>query len=233
MAPGAGAAGEDGPVPSQSPEDRRMAVLVAGHRGAAPVAAGALKDPDPGVRAAALGALARCQRLDVASLVAAIVDPSGGVRRRACELAADLDTELAAAPGAGTAPGAGGAPDDLDAALTTALADTEPLVAEAACWALGERHRVGAVDDLAAMAGTHPDVRCREAAVAALGAIGHRSGLPAVLAALGDKPTIRRRATVALAAFDGPQADEALRRSAQDRDWQVREVAEILLDDGP
>jgi hypothetical protein len=35
---------------------------------------------------------------------------------------------------------------------------------------------------------------------------------------------------VALAAFEGPAVDEALRRSADDRDWQVREVAEILLD---
>jgi len=52
-----------------------------------------------------------------------------------------------------------------------------------------------------------------------------------VLAALDDRPTIRRRAVVALAAFDGDTVAAALRRAAGDRDWQVREVAEILLDE--
>jgi HEAT repeat protein len=70
---------------------------------------------------------------------------------------------------------------------------------------------------------------CREAAVAALGAIGDPVGLPAVLAALDDKPAIRRRAAVALAAFEGPDVDDALRRCLDDRDWQVRQVAEDLL----
>jgi len=69
-----------------------------------------------------------------------------------------------------------------------------------------------------------------EAAVAALGAIGDPAGLPAVLAALDDKPAIRRRAAVALAAFDGPDTEAALRRCLEDRDWQVRQVAEDLLD---
>ena len=75
----------------------------------------------------------------------------------------------------------------------------------------------------------HADPLCREAAVAALGAIGDPAGLPAVLAALEDKPAIRRRAAVALAAFDGPEVEAALRRCLEDRDWQVRQVAEDLL----
>ena len=54
---------------------------------------------------------------------------------------------------------------------------------------------------------SHADARCREAAVAALGAIGDPAGLPAVLAALRDTPTVRRRATVALAGFDDPRVD--------------------------
>jgi len=33
---------------------------------------------------------------------------------------------------------------------------------------------------------------------------------------------------VALAAFDGPEVDEALDRAAEDRDWQVRQAAEDL-----
>ena len=67
--------------------------------------------------------------------------------------------------------------------------------------------------------------------MAALGAIGDPAGLPAVLGALDDKPTIRRRATVALAGFDDPRVDPALRDAAADRDWQVRQAAEELLAD--
>ena len=65
--------------------------------------------------------------------------------------------------------------------------------------------------------------------MAAIGAIGDPAGLPAVLHALGDKPAIRRRAAVALSAFEGPSVDAALRRCLDDRDWQVRQVAEDLL----
>jgi HEAT repeat protein len=75
----------------------------------------------------------------------------------------------------------------------------------------------------------HRDPLCREAAVAALGAIGDPSGLTAVLAALEDKPAVRRRAAVALAAVEGAAVEEALHRCLEDRDWQVRQVAEDLL----
>jgi HEAT repeat protein len=56
--------------------------------------------------------------------------------------------------------------------------------------------------------------------------------LDVVLAALDDTPNIRRRATIALAAFDDPRADDGLRRCLEDRDWQVRQAAEELLADG-
>ena len=69
----------------------------------------------------------------------------------------------------------------------------------------------------------------REAAVAALGAIGDPVGLPAVLAALAERATIRRRAVLALAAFEGPEVDAALRRALDDRDRQVRQAAEDLV----
>ena len=65
--------------------------------------------------------------------------------------------------------------------------------------------------------------------MAALGAIGALEGLPAVLAGLEDKPQIRRRAVIALAAIDSPESDAALRRCLADRDWQVRQAAEDLL----
>ncbi|MDQ4067891.1 MAG: HEAT repeat domain-containing protein, partial [Actinomycetota bacterium] len=74
----------------------------------------------------------------------------------------------------------------------------------------------------------HHDPLCREAAVAALGAIGDEGGLPAILAATGDKPAVRRRAVIALAPFQGPEVDAALERALEDRDWQVRQAAEDL-----
>jgi HEAT repeat protein len=141
---------------------------------------------------------------------AALADPSPDVRRRGGELAASH-------PGVDVA---------------AALDDPDSSVVEMASWSLGERGDRAAVPALAALASSssgHADPLCREAAVAALGAIGDPGGLAAVLDALGDKPAVRRRAAVALAAFDGPQVDAALRRCLDDRDWQVRQVAEDLL----
>jgi HEAT repeat protein len=82
---------------------------------------------------------------------------------------------------------------------------------------------------LAALATGHDDPLVREAAVAALGAIGDEAGLPAILAAAKDKPAVRRRAVIALAPFDGPEVEAALRRALEDRDRQVRQAAEDLL----
>jgi HEAT repeat protein len=96
--------------------------------------------------------------------------------------------------------------------------------------ALGEAGGDGAVTALGTVATHHTDARCREAAIAALGAIGDPAGLGSVLAGLDDKPAVRRRAVVALAAFRGPEVEAALARAEGDRDWQVREVAQALLD---
>ena len=112
------------------------------------------------------------------------------------------------------------------------LDDLDPSVVEMAAWALGERAEsaaVGRLGRLSSVTDGHHDPLCREAAVASLGAIGDPAGLPAVLAALDDKPAVRRRAAVALAAFEGPTVEAALRRCLEDRDWQVRQVAEDLL----
>ncbi|MSX34038.1 MAG: HEAT repeat domain-containing protein, partial [Actinobacteria bacterium] len=65
-------------------------------------------------------------------------------------------------------------------------------------------------------------------AVAALGALGDPSGLPAILSATTDKATVRRRAVIALAPFDGPEVDAAIEQATTDRDWQVRQAAEDL-----
>ncbi len=194
---------------------RRIAVAAAGQRGDTLAARTALSDPDATVRAAALGALALGAALTTADVAGSLDDRSSVVRRRAA-----AESPSVRGPGSRSV---------LLRALVGALADPEPLVVESSCWALGERRARLAVGSLATVAGTHDDARCREAAVAALGAVGDPEGLRSVIAALGDRPSVRRRAAVALAAFDGPQAEAALRRCLDDRDWQVREVAEILL----
>ena len=52
----------------------------------------------------------------------------------------------------------------------------------------------------------HHEVVVRETAVAALGSLGDPAGVGAVLAATTDVATVRRRAVLALAAFDGPRS---------------------------
>jgi HEAT repeat protein len=198
-------------------ERRRREVTLAGHRGDEGVARPGLADGDPGVRAAALGALARLGALTTDDVVLALADESPPVRRRAVDVALEVRGK--------------GSRSALPAALTRALADPDPLVAVGAAWFVGERRRAVAVPGLVALATSHDDARCREAAVAALGAIGDPAGLDAVLAALADRPTVRRRATVALAGFDDPRVEPALRQAAEDRDWQVRQAADELLDE--
>jgi len=175
-----------------------------------------LGDPDAGVQAAALGALARLGELTADDVARALQSGPVAARRRAVD----------AAPGVRGR----GSRSVLPTAVTGALDDPDPLVVVGAAWFLGERRHRTALAPLVAVATGHEDTRCREAAVAALGAIGDPAGLPAVLAALGDKPTVRRRATVALAGFDDPRVEAGLRTAAQDRDWQVRQAAQELLD---
>lgn len=188
---------------------RRRDAALAGHAGDVDTARRHLHDPAPAVRATAVGALARAGALTADDLADAFRDPDPVVRGRACELAVPFP----------------------EADLVPMLADPEPGVVEAACWALGERAAeagAAAVGALASVAGTHDDPRCREAAVAALGAVGDPAGLPAILAATRDKAAVRRRAVLALAPFEGEEVDEALQRALEDRDWQVRQAAEDL-----
>jgi HEAT repeat protein len=172
-------------------------------------------DPDARVRSVALGALVHAgpRRRAAAAWRTAARDADGNVRRRAAELA----PALRGAASAGV--------------LLTLLADDEPLVAEAAAFALGEHpgatRRV--IARLGRAATTHDDALVREAAVAALGAIGDPSALPMVLVACDDKPAVRRRAVLALAAFDGEAVEARLRQALEDRDWQTRAAAEQLL----
>jgi HEAT repeat protein len=121
-------------------------------------------------------------------------------------------------------------PGDQPPALEPLLRDPEAAVVETTAWACGERlpPEPGIVAALVAVAGHHDDALCREAAVAALGAIGDPAGLPAILDATHDRPAVRRRAVLALAPFEGDEVDAALARARDDRDWQVRQAAEDL-----
>ena len=108
-------------------------------------------------------------------------------------------------------------------------------------WAFGERWQerggepgsavVLAVIESAAR--RHDDALVREAAVAALGAIGASRSIPVIIDAMNDKATVRRRAVIALAPFEGPEVEAALVSARSDRDWQVRQAAEDLSDSGP
>jgi HEAT repeat protein len=193
---------------------RRRAVALAGHTGDVATAAAALDDPDADVRSTAIGALARAGALTPTILERGLRDDAAAVRRRAVEEIARCAPTVRA-----------------ELRLVPLLEDPDPLVAEATAFALGELDppESGAAAALARIATGSDDVLLREAAVAALGSLGDPEGRTAVLAATGDVSTVRRRAVLALAAFDGPDVEAALARLAEDRDRQVRQWAEDLL----
>jgi HEAT repeat protein len=185
----------------------RRLVTLAGHAGDEETARAEVSNEAASVRAAAISALARMDRLAPRDLANALADRDSAVRRRACELSIGLP----------------------ETDLRQALEDPESLVVEAAAWAAGESQDRSIVNELARVATEHADPLCREAAVAALGAIGDDRGLPAILAAQSDRPAVRRRAVIALASYEGAAVDAALERARHDRDWQVRQAAEDLL----
>lgn len=174
-------------------------------------------DPDPRVRSAALtviterGAAPRRN----AALASSATDRDATIRRRAAELAG-LRPAKALAP-----------------TLFGLLDDSDTSVVEAAAAALGEcplhgDARSRAVSMLIELATTNDDAHVRESAVAALGSIGDARGLDAVLGGCRDKPAIRRRAVLALAAFAGPDVEAAIDAALEDRDWQTRQAAALL-----
>lgn len=196
-------------------EPTEAAVVQAGYRNDHDLIERAATSAEPTIRRAAIGALLRTGHLGAERLRHFATDADPRVRRRAAELAPRLD----------------------DAPLTESflvglLADEREIV-EMACFALGE---VGSADGAGIAAATiaaietiarsHEDALCREAAVASLGAL--HVGLDTILAACHDKATVRRRAVIALAPFEGPDVDRALQTALSDRDWQVRQAAEDL-----
>lgn len=211
--------------------DRRLEAVIAGHRGDGQAAAQFLADENARVRSAALGALARCGELSDPQVQSALGDEAAEVRRRAVELASP----------------------EVD--LIRMLNDRDASVVEATAAALGERDWEPApVSELCRVARAHDDPLCRESAIAALGAIAAGLGqmvagtesargaeadaihddarsrsLDTLLAAMGDRPQIRRRALLGLHQFDDDRAVDAVRASLEDRDRQVRAVAGELL----
>ncbi len=219
---GKGAAGDHQPATIRSSHPGALVrdAVIAGHRRDLETASSLACHQDPEVRAAALGALQRMGALDTHGLIAALTDPDTEVRRRACVLAG----RILATDGAN--------PELVDAVVRVLDCDPEATVVESAAWSLGEAGSTcgrSAVQALERVATAHGDPLCRESAVAALGAIGDPGALDSVLVALGDKPAVRRRAAIALSAFDDPRVEVALRRCLEDRDWQVRQAAEDLL----
>ena len=231
------------PAPDVEVAARRRRAILVGHNGDAGAARDLLTDPAAPVRAAALGALDRIARTNGADgpttdeLAASLTDPAPSVRQRALE--------VLAGPGRLSDPDQpGGSRCDHDdratrllGPLLACLGDTDHSVLEVACWAAGELPEIAeaTVDALVEVTGpargqgAHEDALCREAAVAALGALGHERGRAAVLGGLEDRPAIRRRAVLALAAFEGDDVEAALKRALGDRDWQVQQAAEDLL----
>lgn len=196
---------------SDSPDiaELRRAIVIAGHSGDVDLITKSLMHEHGSIREAALGAMARIDQLTVEVLKTFSRDVDSRVRIRVAELAALF-------PG-------------FD--LVPSLQDADHQVVEMAAWACGEHESVRPeiINELTRLVLHHDDALVREAAVAALGAIGDESGLPAILSACQDKPAIRRRAVLALAPFDSPEVETALKAALEDRDWQVRQAAEDLL----
>ncbi len=188
---------------------RRRAVALAGHQGDPDTAEAAQTDPDPKVRIAALRSLAKLGVISEHQLNRALDDADPAVRIAALEIAANHSF-----PG-----------------LERLLDDQDPMVVESAAWALGERDTTSdeIIDRLSQVARDHPDPLARESAVAALGAIGDERGLRAILDATHDKVAVRRRAIIALAAFEGVEVSDAYQRARRDRDRQVRDAVDELL----
>ncbi len=204
----------------RAPKPRtRDQIIAAGFEGKADLIESESQNEDPMIRVAVLGARQRLETLTVQHVLTALQDPDPRVRKRGLELASVVK-------GRGTK-------TTLIAAVCCCLQDPDPLVVDAACWALGERRARAGIAPLITCSSDHEDPRCREAAVAALGAIGDPLGLPAILARLKDKPAVRRRVVVALASFEGEDVDAALDQCRVDHDWQVRQAVEMLERSSP
>ena len=164
------------------------------------LAAAVESDPDARVRAVSLGALVRSgpRRAAASAWRAAASDRDASVRRRAAELAPALGVEVPAR------------------CLVELLADDDPLVAEAAAFALGEHPRAGARRRSPACDAPPrptPTRSCARPPSPRWAPGATRATRAVVLAACDDKPAVRRRAVLALAAFEARSRGTAASRA--------------------
>lgn len=197
--------------------DQRRQVVLAGYRNAVGELQAAFENGDESHRSSALGGLARSGALTGDDARRGTLDAAPRVRRRVASLLAVMHDGIEAS-------------DRIE--LLSALGrDLDDSVVEVACFAAGEldmtTHKL--VSQLVSIGMDHTDPLCRESAVAALGSLGDPDGWPAIEHGCHDVPAIRRRAVLALVAFDHDRANELLHELTNDHDWQVRQAAEDLL----
>jgi HEAT repeat protein len=114
--------------------------------------------------------------------------------------------------------------------LTDIDDDPDPTVREALATAYGEIDSPSTVPWLARAARDDTDRHVKEAATAALGAIGDEAGLETLLDLINNgPPQVRRRAIAAITVFDDERVEPAIKRAALDRNPGVREAAEMVV----
>ncbi len=210
----------EGSPPSEEVAERRRRVILARHTTdefSESELDEFLNDAAPVVREAALATVVQLGINPEKHILKGLEDEDQRVRKRALESVAELSDNHACI-----------------SKILFLLNDPSVFVVETACWVIGEigsayENTVELVRKVSQLALEHDDSLCREAAVACLGSLGHVDGLAALLVALEDKPNVRRRATLALAPFEGKEVEEALKRKLEDRDLQTRQAAEDLL----
>jgi len=210
----------EGDPPSKEVAERRRQAILARYENSEleeSEITGFLNDTAAVVREAALATVVKLNLDAEKHIVNAFNDDDHGVRKRAIELVIDLSDN-----------------QDYISKILVLLDDSSTFVVETVCWVIGEignnyENVAEVVSKVSQIALNHDDSLCREAAVACLGSLGHIDGLATLLRVLDDKPNVRRRATLALAPFEGPEVEEALKRKLKDRDLQTRQAAEDLL----
>ena len=203
-------------VPGETPQERRLAVITAGHRAGEhnhELLVTGLSDADPHVRASALRGLEKHSLLETASLVSALHDADPGVRQDAARITAER-----------SAPGE----SEVLETLRLLLGDSIPLCVIEAIRALSASSDLESVPLLMELARTHGDQLVVEEATAALGELGDVRGLPVIVEMAEGKPALRRRVVAALGAFEGVKVEALLDQLGEDRDWQVRQAVAML-----
>ena len=188
--------------------ERRQQLVQLAREGDLSLARELCGDGDPRVRASSVAVLSENDALDESLIALGLSDPHPLVRMAVARAAAQ----------------------NSSISVLELLSDEDSSVVEIACWAAGEQteHGDSLIEALSGIALEHEDALCRESAVAALGALGDVRGLKSILEATQDIATVRRRAVIALAPFEGQAVTDALQLALSDRDWQVRQAAEDL-----